>query len=63
MKIRIEQYQGPTRTFNSYTEYEEFLRTTTDELVHLEEFIDDVEVTEENAPPEMNEIWKRVYGA
>lgn len=61
MKIRITQYQGPDREFDSYPEYETFLRTTSDELVHLEEFIDGVQITEENAPTELNELWERVF--
>lgn len=62
MEIKIHQYQGPTRTFDSYEAYETYLNETKDELVHLEEFIDGVEITEENAPPELNAVWERVYG-
>lgn len=37
MRIHVSQYGGPAHEFGSIEEYEQFLLTTTEKLIHLED--------------------------
>jgi len=62
MKIRVDQFGGPSHTFESIAEYEQFLVYTDEELVHLQEAVQVTEPDEDAAAiaAELEAMWDRI---